>query len=294
MKICCVTQFAFSRSAERLKVNYYFELLLNFMQDSGMKILVCVKQVPEAEAQVVIDESGDWVQIGGAAEYRMNRFDECAVEEAVLIKEAYPETVIDVISLGPERAEAAVRRAMGMGADNGAHILFAEDGYVDAFTTAGAIAAYAKDKRYDLILTGAMSEDLMQGQVGPLLAAHLEMACISSTIHAELAADKLTIYVEREVEGGSREVGNIRLPALLTVQTGINTPRYPALSRLLRANNQELEVMEADVSCHASAPQALVGVALPEKTRDAVFLEGSTAEKAGQLFNILKARSLMS
>ena len=149
-----------------------------------MKILVCVKQVPEAEAQISIDESADWIQVGGAAEHRMNRFDECAVEEAVLIKEAIPGTVIDVITLGPERAEAVVRRSMGMGADNGVHILTSGDGYVDAFSTAGAIAAYAKGKAYDLILTGAMSEDLMQGQVGPLLAAHLDIACISSTIHA--------------------------------------------------------------------------------------------------------------
>ena len=104
-----------------------------------MRILVCVKQVPEAEAQVRIDDTGDWVQIGGAAEFRMNRFDECAVEEAVLIKETCPDTVIDVITMGPERAEAAVRRAMGMGADNGAHILTAVDGYGDAFATAAAI-----------------------------------------------------------------------------------------------------------------------------------------------------------
>jgi electron transfer flavoprotein beta subunit len=259
-----------------------------------MKILVCVKQVLEAEAQISIDETAEWVQIRGTAEYRMNRFDECAVEEAVLIKEAIPGTVIDVITLGPERAEAVVRRSMGMGADNGVHILTTGDGYVDAFTTAGAIAAYAKGKAYDLILTGAMSEDLMQGQVGPLLAAHLDVACISSTIHAELAADEKEIYVEREVEGGSREVGNISLPALLTIQTGINTPRYPALSKLLRANNRDLDIVTTAGSDDASAPQALVGVALPEKSRDAVFLEGNTADKAEQLFNILKERSLIS
>ena len=264
------------------------------MQNSGMKILVCVKQVPEAEAEISIDASTKWISVGGAAEYRMNRFDECAVEESVLIKEAFPDTVIDVITVGPEQAEAVVRRSMGMGADNGAHILIEADGYVDAFATAGAIAAYARNKQYDLILTGAMSEDLMQGQVGPLLAAHLEVAFISSTIHAELAADEKKIYVEREVEGGSREAGNINLPALLTIQTGINTPRYPALSKLLRANNQELAVVEADLSEDASTPQRLVDVSLPEKTRDAVFLEGSTADKAMQLAVILKERSLMS
>jgi len=259
-----------------------------------MKILVCVKQVPEAEAQISIDDAGEWVSVGNASEYRMNRCDECAVEAAVLIKEAFPDTVIDVITMGPERAETVVRRAMGMGADSGAHILAREDGYVDAFATAQAIAAYAGERHYDLILTGAMSEDLMQGQVGQIVAAHLGVACISNTIHAELAADGKTMYVEREMEGGSREVGDIRLPALLTIQTGINTPRYPALSKLLRANNQELALVATSDSADASIPQKLVGVALPEKTRDAFFLEGSTSEKAEQLVNILKERSLIS
>jgi len=259
-----------------------------------MRILVCVKQVPEAEAQISIDETGDWVMIGGAAEYRMNRFDECAVEEAVLIKEAHADTVVDVITVGPERAEATVRRAIGMGADNGAHILTEGEGYQDAFATAGAIAGYAREKHYDLILTGAMSEDLMQGQVGQLVAAHLDVACISNTIHAELALDGKTIYVEREVEGGSREVGDIRLPALLTIQTGINTPRYPALSKLLRANSRDLDIVEADMAGDVSIPQALAGVSHPEKMRDAVFLKGSAAEKAEQLVRILKERSLMS
>ena len=259
-----------------------------------MKILVCVKQVPEAEAQISIGDTGDWVSVGGASEYRMNRYDACAVEEAIQIKEAYPDTIIDVTTMGPERAETVVRRAMGMGVDSGAHILTVEDGYVDAFATARAIAAYARDRHYDLILTGAMSEDLMQGQVGQIVAAHLGVACISNTIHAELAADGKTMYVEREMEGGSREVGDIRLPALLTIQTGINTPRYPALSKLLRANNQELALVATSDSADASIPQKLVGVALPEKTRDAFFLEGSTSEKAEQLVNILKERSLIS
>ena len=102
------------------------------------------------------------------------------------------------------------------------------------------------------------------------------------------------IYVEREVEGGSREVGDISLPALLTIQTGINTPRYPALSKLLRANNRELDIVAANGYQPMHHPQKLVGVALPEKTRDAVFLEGTSAEKAEQLFTILKERSLIS
>ncbi len=258
-----------------------------------MKILVCVKQVPEADSPIKIDDNSGWIQADTITEFKMNRLDEFAVEEALLIKESIAGTRIDVITVGPDRCDEVVRRAIGMGADSGVHIRTASDGYQSPYGVAAAIADFARGKNYILILTGAMSEDLMQGQVGPLLAAHLDVACISSTIHAELAADEKKIYVEREVEGGSREVGNISLPALLTIQTGINTPRYPALSKLLRANNRDLDIVTADGSDDASAPQALVGVALPEKSRDAVFLEGNTADKAEQLFNILKERSLI-
>jgi len=258
-----------------------------------MKILVCVKQVPESEAPVSIDEAAGWVQIGGAAGYRMNRFDECAVEEAVLIKEADPGTVIDIVTVGPEEAEAVVRRAIGMGADNGAHIMTTIDGYMDAFQTAGAIASYAADRQYDLILTGAMSEDLMQAQVGPLLAEHLDMSCVTAVVHEKVSPDGQRIYVEREIEGGCRETGEITLPALLTLQTGINTPRYPALSKLLRANRMDLEIVDDGLSAAASSPQKLAGVAVPEKKRGALFLEGSTVEKAERLMAILKERSLM-
>jgi electron transfer flavoprotein beta subunit len=259
-----------------------------------MKILVCVKQVPESEAPISIDETGDWVQVGGSAVYRMNRFDECAVEEAVLIKEAFPETVIDVITVGPEPADAVVRRAMGMGADKGVHMLTEESGYVDAFTTARFIALYAQEKAYDLILAGAMSEDLMQGQVGPFVAAHLDIACITATVFTKLSSDGKRIYVEREVEGGCREIGDINLPVLLTIQTGINKPRYPALSKLLRANRMELAVEKAGLLDQKDSPQQLVRVVLPEKTRDAVFLEGTTLSKAEQLLTILKGRSLIN
>jgi len=258
-----------------------------------MKILVCVKQVPESEAPVSIDETAGWVQIGGAAENRMNRFDECAVEEAVLIKEADPGTVIDIITVGPENADAVVRRALGMGADNGIHMVTAEEGYRDAFRTAGAIVSWAEKEHYDLVLTGVMSEDLMQGQVGPLIAAHLEIPCVTAVVFEKLSPGGKSIRVEREIEGGCRETGEIKLPALLTLQTGINKPRYPALSKLLRANRTALAVADADPPEMQPSFQKLVRVALPEKKRDALFLEGSAGEKAEKLLVILKERSLI-
>ena len=90
-----------------------------------MNILVCVKQVPESEAVVTIDKDARWVTVGGASAFRMNRFDDCAVEAAVQIKERFPETSIHILSVGPERSEAVIRRAIGMGADHGTHIITA-------------------------------------------------------------------------------------------------------------------------------------------------------------------------
>ena len=258
----------------------------------NMKILVCVKQVPEAEAEISIDANGQWITVGGAAEYRMNRCDECAVEEAVRVKEACPDTVIDALTMGPERAEAVVRRAMGMGADNGAHILTEKDDYVDAFTTARAIAGYAREKHYDLVMTGAMSEDLMQGQVGALVAAHLNMACISSTILTELAADQKSVYVEREVEGGSREVGDIHLPALLAIQTGINTPRYASLKGIMSAKKKEIKALGlADLGLDAgevASRMKTIGLAPPPKGKGAEMIEGSPDEVAQELLKRIR------
>ena len=255
-----------------------------------MKLLVCVKQVPETEALISIDPSSRWVTVGGASVYRTNRFDECAVEAAVQLKENIPGTRIHILSVGPERSEAVIRRSMGMGADQGTHIVTPQDEFVDPSTLAGWIAASPAATDADLIFCGAMSEDLMQGQVGPILAERLSLPCATSVVRVEVQSDGTSVHVEREIESGYRETLVMQLPALLTIQTGINQPRYPSLSKLLRANKLALDTMHADAMGRPDSLQTVKRVRLPGKSRDAVFLEGTTAEKADQLIRILADR----
>jgi electron transfer flavoprotein beta subunit len=258
-----------------------------------MNILVCVKQVPESEADMTIDESSQWVRIGGGAEFRMNRFDECAVEEAVRIKEAFPDIVIDVLSIGPSRVETVIRRAIGMGADNGIHLITGPEEFYDPFAFATWIAAMAPAGVYDLIFTGVMSEDMMQGQVGPLTAELLSLPCATAVVAESLSLDMNTILVEREIEEGYRETVTLKLPALITIQTGINQPRYPSLSNLLRANQLSIKAVPTDTFGEPAKQQVVKRVRPPQNVRSGIFLRGSAQEKADQLLKILHERSLL-
>ena len=258
-----------------------------------MNILVCVKQVPESEADMTIDESSQWVRIGGGAEFRMNRFDECAVEEAVRIKEGFPDTSIEVLSIGPSRVETVIRRAIGMGVDNGIHMITARDEFYDPFAIATWIAAVARSGMYDLIFTGVMSEDMMQGQIGPLTAELLSIPCATAVVSESLSLDMNTILVEREVEEGYRETVELDLPALLSIQTGINKPRYPSLSNLLRASQLSVRTIQTGKLDEPAKQQVIQDVRLPQNVRNGIFLKGSAEEKADQLIKLLHGRSLL-
>lgn len=259
-----------------------------------MKILVCIKQVPESENPIRIDDAGAWIQSDEIDEFKMNRLDEFAVEEAVLIKEAFGDTHIDALSAGPDRAVEVIKRSIGMGADDGVHIEAAAGGYHASFETAAWIAEYARGAAYDLILTGAMSEDNMQGQVGPMIAKRLGLPCATAVIFEKMAPDQSAIYVERELEGGRRDTLELTLPAVLTVQSGINTPRYPSLSNLLRANKQGLKRIKSTDLGQNAVREDLVELVYPHKARSGLLLEGTQKEKANQLVRILRERALLA
>ncbi|MFH1537364.1 MAG: electron transfer flavoprotein subunit beta/FixA family protein [bacterium] len=258
-----------------------------------MKILVCVKQVPETNSIVKIDGSKKWVEADMHSAFRTSRFDEYAVEEALRIREAVPGAVVDAITAGPDRAKEVLRRAMGMGADGGIHILTDDRGYVSPFTTAARIAAVAGKRKYDLILTGIMSEDEAQGQVGPMVAEMLGLPCATAVVSLKISSGSRPVYVEREIEGGCRDCLEIRLPALLTVQAGINRPRYPSLSNVMRANKAELKIFDAGGLAVDGGRQRAAGAEAARRTRDALFLEGTREEKAAELLKILKEKQLV-
>jgi len=258
-----------------------------------MNILVCVKQVLDPEAAVAIDRDARWVASGPETAYRMNRYDEFAVEAAVQLQENDTRITVDVITVGPERSDAVLRRAMGMGADHGIHVTTDFEGPLDPRVTAAAVASVARDRSCGLILAGVMSEDAMQGLVGPMAAECLGWPCATSVMEMDVAGDRSAVAVEREMEGGRRDVLSIRLPAVITVQSGINTPRYPSLSNMLRANRQPLDILSADGLGLPTPLQAVTQVRRPEKSRAGLILGGSPEEKAQQLLGMFLERSFL-
>jgi len=258
-----------------------------------MKILVCIKAVPYPEHIIYSGSDIPEVHVDESTDMRMNRFDEFAIEESVLIKETYPETTIDAISVGQETALKAVKRAMGMGADFGIHIVSDYQTACDAMAVSGYIAQIAKGKDYDLILCGIMSEDMMQFQVGPMIAQRMDLPWTTAVIHETLKPDEKMISVERELEGGLSEMLDIRLPALLTVQSGINEPRYPSLSKILRATDSVIDRIPAETLIPIKSPCRTIGYSFPEKKRDGLVLDGTSTEKAEALLRILKEKSLI-
>ncbi|HOS97905.1 MAG TPA: electron transfer flavoprotein subunit beta/FixA family protein [Deltaproteobacteria bacterium] len=259
-----------------------------------MKILACVKQVPDSSDTMAITPEGSRVVPTAATVFRMNRYDEFALEEALLMKERIPGTEVHAVTVGPERAGSTLRRALETGADHGIHILTPEVAYLDPFAVASLIASWARTRDYDLILAGVMAEDDMEGQTGQLLAAILDLPCVTSVMEARVRPADNEIDLEREIEGGLRMSVLTRMPAVLTIQSGINTPRYPSLSHVLRARRQAFEVMAMDGPALPGPLSRCTGVRLPEISSQGVIIAGTPREKARELVRILHEHAFLA
>ncbi|MBU2489862.1 MAG: hypothetical protein KKA60_10780 [Proteobacteria bacterium] len=256
-----------------------------------MKILVCVKQVPDPDEPVVPDVSGQWLA-PGAGRWTMNRLDAFAMEHALVLKDTAGATV-EAVSVGPDRAEAVVRRALAMGAGAG-FLAPMDERFPDPMAVAALLAGLARQRQPDLILCGAMSEDSMAGVTGPMLAALLFLPFASSVVEiAPAGSGQSIIRAVRELEGGMAEELEIRLPAVLSIQSSGITPRYPVLSHVLRANKQEIFRPEAGAPFLPQPRLRSLETALPPPPPPGRFLTGTAAEKAEKLCDILMQRGLL-
>jgi electron transfer flavoprotein beta subunit len=264
-----------------------------------VQILVCVKQVRDPDSPIRIDAAGRAVASAPENMFRMNRFDEFALEEALRLREKFPGTRIDALSAGPLRAARTVRRALETGADRGIHLLVNDDSDRMPFEVASLIGAYARDGQYDLILTGVMAEDDMQAQVGPMLAEILGLPWATAVMAIGCLHPSGWLQVERELEGGRREVCELMLPALLTVQSGINRPRYPALSHVLRSRSQTILTLPVSQLREATAVppplprERIVRLQQPVPMQTGLILPGDPGKKAKRLLQILQERALL-
>jgi len=255
-----------------------------------LKILVCVKHVPDMEANFKIDPEGVAIDESGLV-FRANGYDEFALEESARIREKFGDVEVTALSVGPVRAEAAVRRGIEFGADFGTHIVTGEGYCPDAYDTARIIASYAREPGFDLLIFGVMSEDEQRCQVGPMTASLLDLPCATTVIKEDLSPEEAMITVERELEGGRREVVEMSLPAAITVQSGINLPRYPNLTNKLRARSQQLTVLDAGDPNHekmCGEPQKLY---YPPPAEPGLFIEGTLDEQAEKIISIIHEKT---
>ena len=258
-----------------------------------MKILVCVKQIPDSAETLSIDDAAPCIIYEEACVFRMNRYDEFALEEALRIRERFPGSAVDALSVGPDRVKKTIQKSLEMGADHGIHIREESRDYLDPAARASLIEQYARRRAYDLILTGIMAEDDMECQVGQILAEKLGWPCATSIMHQNISSAGLEVSVEREIEGGAREGLTIALPALLSVQSGINTPRYPSLSNVLRARTQEIETIENLETRPIMATQTITGLSYPDAGATGEFFEGTPVDKARELVRVLHEHSIL-
>ncbi|MGD9819182.1 MAG: hypothetical protein AB7V04_10855 [Desulfomonilaceae bacterium] len=260
-----------------------------------MKILVCVKPGVPADQSLVIDESRQWIiSYSDNNLPQLGRYDEIAVEQALTLKDAMNGVVVDVLTVGAPETSAILRRALGVGTDNAILVINRLKGYVHASVTARFIVNAICARRYDLILSGALSEDLAQGLVGPMIAEALNIPCVTSCKSLTIDKDRSVLLAKRDIEGARLQTTELKLPALATIQACPNKLRYPSLSNIIRANNSEIEIVEPDSEPENRSDVHLVSLKYPVMSRSVQFLNGSSGEKALTLASLLRKRALLA
>ena len=259
-----------------------------------MEILVCVKRVPDtAENEIEVNSDGSDIERDDLV-YSVNEWDNYAVEEAIQIVDNAGGAVT-IVSLGDEESEEVVRREMAMGANNG--ILLSDDAFEgsDGKGLATILKAVVEKGNYDLILTGAQADD-GAGQVGGMLAALLDVPYASVVNSIEILNDA-QLKIGREIEGGNQEMNEIALPCVLSIQTGINEPRYVGIRGIRKVASVDIPVMgAADLGIDAAnvgesgARVKRVDYFVPQLGEGAEILEGSNEEVAEKLIDLLKAK----
>ncbi len=253
-----------------------------------MKILVCIKQVPDMESKFKIDAAGTWYDNADLA-WRLNEYDEYAVEQAVQLKEQVGEGDITVLCIGPDKVKEAMKKALAMGCDRGVHVSDEQVSGKEPYQIASIIAAFAGDKGFDLIFTGMQSQDRGSGQVGVLVGEILGLPSVTTIV--SFAYQDGSITAKRELEGGVKAVVEVSSPALFTCQLGLNTPRYPTLPNIMKAKKKELVTVPVGDLLTVEPRQQTAALYFPEKKGGGLVLEGEVGDLAGQLVQILKEKT---
>jgi len=247
-----------------------------------MKIAVCIKQVPAREWHPKLNETRTWIREQDAS-FEMNEPDAYALEEGLRLCEKHGGEVV-VCSAGPARVAQVIREALARGADRALHVQ--DDGLAasDASVIGEALAAAMRDQQFDLILTGLQSDDQGFAQTGVVIAERLGLP--HATIIMEVQATDGGLRVKRELEAGWFQWVSLPLPAVLTIQSGINQLRYATLKGIMAAKKKEITQVAAPAGLAPS--QRILSLAVPQKTKHTEMVTGSPAEVAAQLVRKLR------
>jgi len=250
-----------------------------------VKIGVCVKRVPARDAPLAIAEDVAWIREADIV-FETNEPDRYALEEALRLKEKHGGEVV-AISMGPERARQTIKEALAKGADRGIHVAASEFFKLDPLATARSLAAAIEGEHFDLILTGLQSDDQGSGQTGVLLAELLGRP--HATIIMQIEAADGRMKVKRELEAGWFQWVELALPAVLTIQSGINKPRYATLQGIMAAKKKAISTVErASLGVPGSPTQRLERMYVPVRTKETEFIAGSPKEAAAKLLEKLR------
>jgi electron transfer flavoprotein beta subunit len=250
-----------------------------------MKIIVAIKQVPVRDSQLRIDASGRWIQDNDLS-FEINEPDAYALEEGLQLKEKHGGEVI-ALCLGPARASQTIREALAKGADRAIHIEEENLTALDTLGIAKLLAKAAEPEKPDLILTGLQSDDLGSGQTGVVMAEILGLP--SATIIMAVETAGAGIRVKRELEDGWFQHVEMPLPAVLTIQSGINKLRYATLMGIKKAKTKEVKRVTVAELGVTAAPSAIIErVYLPQRTKQTQILDGTAKEAAAKLVEKLK------
>jgi electron transfer flavoprotein beta subunit len=252
-----------------------------------MRIVVCVKQVPDTETRIKIAPSGDAI-VDGDVSWIVSPFDEFAIEEALRLREAKGGDVI-LVTVGPDRAQTALRNGLAMGADSAIHVKDAALDAADPAATAVALAAAIRTAwPVDLILAGQQGVGGDHSQVPGLLAEALDLPQVTVAVKIEVGDGRAT--VEREVEGG-REVWETSLPAVVSAQKGLNVPRYASLKGIMAAKKKTIRTLDAaalGLDPASLAPKTrTVALELPPGRPPVKLIDGEPAAAAAELVRLL-------
>lgn len=250
-----------------------------------MKIGVCVKQVPAKDAPLAISVGAVWICETDIS-FETNEADGYALEEALRLKEKHGGEVV-AISMGPERAKQTIKEALAKGADRGIHVADNEFFKLDPLSSARSLAAAIRSEAFDLILTGLQSDDQGLGQTGVLLAELLDLPHATIIMQIEVVDGRMKL--KRELEAGWFQFVELPLPAVLSIQSGINKPRYATLRGIMAAKKKEIATIErASLGVPDSSTQRVERIYVPQKAKKTEFIAGQPKEIAAKLIEKLR------